>query len=106
MTYGEYEGQRAEPHSKSRIPTFKTIEEEAAFWDTHDSAEFEDEFEDVTDVRFVRGGPKKGLTVRLEEETIAALTAEARRIGVGASTLARIWILERLRQEQSHPTRR
>ena len=40
--------------TESRIPAFKTIEEEAEFWDTHDSSEFDDEFETVTDVRFVR----------------------------------------------------
>jgi hypothetical protein len=32
---------------KSKIPEFKSIAEEAAFWDTHDTTEFEDEFEDV-----------------------------------------------------------
>ncbi len=32
---------------KSRIPTFKTIEEEAAFWDTHSSEEFADELTPV-----------------------------------------------------------
>jgi len=39
---------------KSRIPTFKTIEEEAEFWDTHSIEEFADELETVTDVKFVR----------------------------------------------------
>jgi hypothetical protein len=30
-----------------RIPKFASIEEEAVFWDTHDTTEFEDEFEEV-----------------------------------------------------------
>ncbi len=38
---------------ESRIPTFSTIEEEAAFWDTHSFEEFADELEEVTDHRFV-----------------------------------------------------
>jgi hypothetical protein len=29
--------------TRSRIPTFKTIEDEAAFWDAHSSEEFADE---------------------------------------------------------------
>lgn len=32
---------------KTRIPVFSSIAEEAAFWDSHDTAEFEDEFEPV-----------------------------------------------------------
>jgi len=30
--------------TKSRIPRFKSIEEEAEFWDNHDTTEFEDEY--------------------------------------------------------------
>ena len=36
-------------NAKSRIPHFNSIEEEAEFWDTHDSTEFEDEWEEVTE---------------------------------------------------------
>ena len=32
---------------KSKIPKFKSIEEEASFWDTHSFVDFEDEMEDV-----------------------------------------------------------
>jgi predicted DNA binding CopG/RHH family protein len=83
-----------------RIPRFKTIEEEAAFWDSHDSTEFEDEFTEVDDVRFVKATPKKALTVRLEEQTLADLRKLAREKGIGPSTLARMWILERLRSKE------
>lgn len=47
---------------KSRIPRFTSIEEEAAFWDTHsiedfadelETEDFADELETVTGVRFV-----------------------------------------------------
>ena len=37
--------------AKNRDPLpehFNSLEEAAEFWDTHDSSEFEDEFEDVT----------------------------------------------------------
>ena len=84
---------------KSRIPTFKTVEEEAAFWDTHSSADYEDELEVVTDVKFVRVRPKKAITVRLEEDAMAALRKQARAKGIGPSALARLWILEHLTAE-------
>ena len=32
---------------KHHIPKFKTLEEEAEFWNTHDTADFEDEFKPV-----------------------------------------------------------
>ena len=57
--------------TESRIPAFKTIEEEAEFWDTHDSSEFDDEFETVTDVKFVRTKRKQPITVRLDQDTVA-----------------------------------
>lgn len=31
----------------SRVPTFSSREEEAAWWDTHDLADYQDEFETV-----------------------------------------------------------
>ncbi len=83
---------------RSRIPKFKTIEEEAAFWDTHDTTEFEDEFESV-DVILVPAGPKKRVTVRLDEQTFAALRALAQKEGTAPATLARIWITKRVREE-------
>ncbi len=82
---------------RSRIPTFKNVEEEAEFWDTHDLTELEDELELVTDVKFVKTRPKKALTVRLDQDTFAAVSQEARKQGIGSSTLARLWILERVR---------
>jgi Cys-tRNA synthase (O-phospho-L-seryl-tRNA:Cys-tRNA synthase) len=85
----------------SRIPTFKTIEEEAAFWDTHSSEEFADELTPVEDVKFVKARPKRTLTVRFEEDTFEELTREAREKGIGPSTLARMVILEHLRARRS-----
>jgi len=81
---------------KSRIPTFKTIEEEAAFWDTHSSEEFADELTPIEHVKFVPSSSKKALTVRFDEDTFEELSREAREKGIGPSTLARMVILEHL----------
>ncbi len=95
----------AQSEKEHRIPHFKTIEEEADFWDSHDSAEFEDEFVEVEDVRFVKATPKKALTVRLEEQTLDDLKKIAKEKGIGPSTLARMWILERLRGQDDAVSR-
>ncbi len=79
---------------QSRIPTFESREEEAEFWDTHDTADFEDEFEPVN-VRFANN-LSQGITVRFTAETLKTLRATAQKKGIGPTTLARMWILERL----------
>lgn len=90
--------EREQPEvTKSRIPTFKTIQEEAAFWDTHSSEEFADELIPVENVKFIKARSKKALTVRFDEDTFEELAREANEKGVGTSTLARMLILEHLR---------
>ena len=87
--------------AKNRIPTFRTVEEEAAFWDTHSSEEFADELTPVENVKFIKASPKKALTVRFDEDTLEELTKEAREKGIGPSTLARMVILEHLRARRA-----
>lgn len=94
MTRKEREQPKA---TKSRIPTFKTIQEEATFWDTHSSEEFADELIPVENVKFIKARSKKALTVRFDEDTFEELAREANEKGIGTSTLARMLILEHLR---------
>jgi predicted DNA binding CopG/RHH family protein len=85
------------------IPAFKTIQEEAEFWDKHDTTKFESEFKPVK----VRFGKRlsQGITVRLDEETLLVLRMLASQKGIGPTTLARMWILEHLREEESRTQR-
>jgi hypothetical protein len=88
-------GYPMEPHG--RIPAFANVEEEAAFWDTHDFTDFADESRPV----HVTVGKElaERLTLRLDHADREALATLARKMGIGPSTLARIWLKERLRQE-------
>ena len=79
---------------QTRIPAFTSREAEAEFWDTHDTADFEDEFRPAN-VRFARN-LSQGITVRFTAETLETLRATAQKKGIGPTTLARMWILERL----------
>ena len=83
--------------SAKHLPKTDSIEELAQFWDTHDLTDFEDELEEVTDVEFVKAQPKKGITIRLEEDKLAQVRDQARDKGIGPSTLIRMWVLERLK---------
>ncbi len=79
----------------SRIPEFASREEEAEWWDTHDITDYLDEFKPVK-VRFGKN-LSEGITIRLDKETVAELRRRAHEQGIGPTTLARMWILERLR---------
>ena len=86
------------PQRGSRIPEFRSREEEAEFWDTHDFTDFQDEFKPVK-VRFAkRLSLSEGITIRLDPQTLAALRSQAEEKGIGPTTLVRMWILERLQK--------
>ena len=85
-----------EPRMKPKepIPEFKSREEEAEFWDTHDLADYWDGFKPVR-VRFAKN-LSQGITIRFDPDTLERLRQEASKKGIGPTTLARMWILERL----------
>jgi hypothetical protein len=81
-------------HTRRMIPNLKTREDVANFWDTHSAADYKDELEPVTLT------PAKHLTrtmnVRFDEHDLEKLQEVAEQKGIGPSTLARMWIKERL----------
>lgn len=80
----------------SRIPKFKSIPEEAEFWDTHDITDYLDELTPVK-VKVTLGQPKEEtLTLRLQASLKSKLAKVAEGMGVNTSTLARMWIVEKI----------
>ena len=86
------------PATESRIPDFKSREEEAEFWDTHDITDFLDELRPVK-VRFAKN-LSEGMTIRFEPEMVVELRQRAKQKGIGPTTLVRMWVLERLEAEK------
>jgi predicted DNA binding CopG/RHH family protein len=81
-----------------KVPKFKTIKEERKFWDTHDSTDYLDDFEEGKDVVFVR--PKKQVvTLRLEPQVINKLKELADKEGLPPSTYARMLIIRAIRDK-------
>jgi len=76
-----------------KIPRFKSYEEEANFWDTHSPLDFgtwqEVKLEVAKPLEHILG-------VRMDGKTLTQLTKLSSRIGVGPSTLVRMWIMEQL----------
>ena len=79
---------------KSRIPDFKNYEEEAKWWETHNLADYQDEFE-IVEAEFAKN-LSHGLTIRLDPETLNKVHSLAKKKGIGPTTLIRMWILEDL----------
>ena len=80
---------------KSRIPEFSNYQEEARWWETHNLADYQDEFKTIK-VRFAKN-LSEGLHIRLDPETLMKLRVEAKEKGIGPTTLVRMWVKEQLR---------
>lgn len=91
-----YSSHKKHTKQKSRIPKFNSYEEEAAWWETHNLADYQDEFETVK-VKFARN-LSEGITIRLDQPTLNKLRKLAHEKGIGPTTLARMWILEQMKQ--------
>ena len=82
----------------AKLPQFANEQEEAAFWDTHDSAEFLDETEAV-ELKFVDARPtKKQISLRLDPAVIEQIKKVAHTKGVGYQTLIRMWVMEQVQK--------
>ena len=72
---------------------FKSLEEEAHFWDSHDAIDILGKDLQAS----IHRAPKSDtLTIRFETDDIYRLRQKAYRLGVGPTTLARMWIREKL----------
>lgn len=88
---------KTEARPRQTVPEFKSIQEEAEFWDTHDFTDFTD-FSKSGRIT-VSPNLTSVLTIRIDGDDFDQLVERAQELGTGASTLARMWIRERLRQE-------
>ena len=82
----------------TRVPKFKSYEEEAEFWDTHSPEDFPDEFQDV-EVEFaisLAGGDRDAQERRKLINALSGLSDDERQaltmvlLGLSASEIARI----------------
>jgi hypothetical protein len=79
--------------SKLQVPEFKSYEEEAAFWDNLDTADF------MADdgQRFQFETPvKRAVRIAILPEVVTELRQRARAQGVSIETLVNAWLIEHL----------
>jgi predicted DNA binding CopG/RHH family protein len=80
-----------------KIPKFKSDEEAARFWETHEFEAFSKDTRDA-EVRFIKR-PKKTVALRLDPEDIKSVEKIAERKGLSYTSLLRMWIKDHLAKE-------
>lgn len=80
-----------------KIPTFKSLKEEAIFWDTHSFADYWGEFKDVDLVVELQKPAEETLILRIQKSLKNKLAKIAKKQGISISSLSRMWLMERLR---------
>ena len=85
---------------KFKFPDFDKMsyKEEANWWDSHDWGEFWDELEDV-DIVFELDKPRdETVVLRVQKDVKERIEKLARTRGLNLSTLARMWLMEKLQE--------
>jgi hypothetical protein len=81
-----------------KTPKFKNVKDEREFWDTHDSTDFLDDFEEAGNVVFARSR-KEIISLRLEAKISNKLKEIAHQEGLPPTTFARMLIIKGLRDK-------
>jgi hypothetical protein len=96
------------PAKQKGLPRFASIAEEARYWQLHSPLDHPHTFREGSIE--ASGRLETLLAVRFDRETVALLRKVARAKGVGATTLLRLWTIERLTDElglaRKRPARR
>lgn len=84
-----------------KIPLFKSIQEEADFWDTHSINDYLPELKETRMEYNPRVKKESNVVLRMEPELKKRLSTLSRKKGLTLSTLIRIWLIEKLHDETS-----
>lgn len=72
----------------------------AKFWETHNAADYEDELEEVE--LEVEAPIMEQVTFRLNHDDVEAIKDIAKDVGVGHTTLVRMWVKEKLKTTKAN----
>ena len=83
------------------IPEFKTIEDMAKFWDSHDITDFEGELKEVQKPVF-KLVPGRVISIMLAPGQYKELKNIADQKNISASSLVNKWIVKHIKEETLH----
>lgn len=79
---------------------FKTLDEEADFWDTHDTSLLGKV--PLSKLPLLESEKEETLVVRVQKSVKNRIKYIARQKGIDTSTLSRMWLIEKLVEAQKH----
>lgn len=79
------------------IPNFKNRKQEADFWDNHSFTSFLDQTKKVNLKVNLKAPKNDVLTIRLQPQLKKRMNELATEMGTQTSTLARMWLIEKLK---------
>ena len=82
---------------KRKISKFKTIKEEAAFWDTQDVTDYLEEMDLASGANLPQADERRTvMTIRIAPSLRERLEQVARSYDISTSSLVRMWIVDKL----------
>jgi hypothetical protein len=90
-------GERMKQARGRKPPRFASVAEEARFWQVHSPLDYRHAFREEPGESSER--LETLLAVRFDRDTVTLLRKVARAKGIGATTLLRLWTIERLTEE-------
>ncbi len=83
-----------------KIPDFKSRQEMAEWFDTHDMTDYKDEFRPIEVVYELEKPKQETIVVRLHKGVKDQLAGIARAKGLNISSLARMWLMEHMQEKR------
>ena len=85
------------------IPPFKTLDEEANFWDTHDTSPLmRGEKIPLEKLELIEKEKKEVLVIRIQKSIKKKIEEIAKAKGINPTTLSRMWLIEKLTQTKAN----
>ncbi|KKQ24996.1 MAG: hypothetical protein US40_C0004G0034 [Candidatus Roizmanbacteria bacterium GW2011_GWC2_37_13] len=85
------------------MPPFKTLDEEADFWDTHDTSPLmRGEKVALEDLELIEKEKKEVLVIRIQKSIKKKIEEIAKAKGINPTTLSRMWLIEKLTQTKAN----
>lgn len=84
-----------------KIPKFKSISQEARFWDSHNVNDYLSEIKEVKAFFNPLDPKKETLTLRIQSELKERLEKIAKSYGINLSNLLRIWFIDKIKETEN-----
>ena len=85
------------------IRPFKTLEEEADFWDTHDVSKiFKNPRTPLSELLSLEPKKEVVITLRVQKVVKDKIDRAAKTRGINPATLSRMWLIEKLVESENH----